>query len=261
MEGSPQLTDAYSNSVTDGQLGLGTDDAISRFDDLRIPSIIDDTEGSLGELPSLEKFDDGTADHLQPKSGSWLLVDGRYQVSPAISGDGISQLLVEEIPDDVKIGVTVNADDLFADRFSNGFVIFDYHGPNEFKYAGGCFFRDQWTIGQRTSEGWVDDVVVSASLDAFADYNIRLVIEDGSEVSLYNADSLLVSHNFGDSPGPIRMPTIAPPSDWSACFARISTSTQTACGRKSWRPGPPVEPFRSACSERAGQTASLQSRR
>jgi hypothetical protein len=199
-DGGPQLTRSYSSSVTDGQLGLGTRDAISRFDDLSVRSLLSDTDASIGDLPLSESFDDMVADHLDPKLGSWLLIDGAYQVSPEMSGDGISTLLLgKDLSDNAEIAVTFNADPRASSRFSNGVIIFDYHSPTDFKYAGGFVGRDEWAIGHRTTAGWVDDVLIRAPLDPFTDYDIRVVVEKGSEVSLYHADTLVASHTFSES--------------------------------------------------------------
>jgi hypothetical protein len=197
--GAPQLTCSYASSVTDGQLGLGTRNSVSRFDDLAVRRLISDDDASMGVLPLSESFDDKAAEHFDPRFGTWLLTDDSYQVCPEISGDGISTLFLgEELPDDLEIAVTLNADECIPQRFSNGFVVFDYQSATDFKYAGAFLHRDEWAIGHRTAEGWVDDVLVSAPLDAFTDYDVRVEIEDGSEVSLFHGDALVASHTFTD---------------------------------------------------------------
>ena len=198
-DGMSQLTRSYGESITDGQLGLGTRNANSRFDDLSVRALPADTDSSAGAVPLNEDFDDGKADHLSPTAGTWLLVDGTYQVSPEINGDGISLAnLTEDLSDSAEIGVTINVDETLVDRFGNGFIIFDYQNENDFKYAGGYIARDEWAIGHRTSEGWIDDVVVSTSLDAFTDHEMRLVFKNATEVSFFHGETEVASHMFAD---------------------------------------------------------------
>jgi hypothetical protein len=197
---SPQLTCSYSSSLTDGELGVGTRDSVCRFDDLGIRRLLPDDYSSVGVLSLSEDFDDRAADHFEPTSGNWLLIDGSYHVSPEISGDGISTLLLgEQLPEDMEIAVTFSADDVIPGRFSNGFIVFDYQSPTDFKYAGAFLHRDEWAIGHRTAAGWVDDILVSAPLGGLTDYDIRVTIENGSNVSLFHADALVASHTFDDS--------------------------------------------------------------
>jgi hypothetical protein len=198
--GAPVVTHTFADSVTDGQIGVGTKSAIARFDDLRLRVLPSGTAGSPGELPLFEDFDDAAADHFSPAVGNWHLVDGHYQVTPAIGQTGASVLLLSgEVPEDVEVGVTFEADPIVPDRFTNGVIIFDYHSETDFKYAGGFLNRDVWVIGHRTTGGWIDDVFVSATLEPLTEYNMRIVIEDGSTVTLFSDDTILASHSYGDS--------------------------------------------------------------
>ena len=197
--GTPQLTHSYSSSVTDGQLGLGTKNAVSRFDDLQVRSLRADTSSIAGEIPLTEDFNDSLADSFNPELGTWLLVDGKYQVSPEISADGISLLdLDAEFSDHIDIQVTFSPDSSVPQRFSNGVIIFDFQSSTDFKYAGGFVGRNEWVIGQRTSEGWIDNVIVSTSFDGMPDHQMRIVVENDSYVSLFHGDEHVASHTFDD---------------------------------------------------------------
>jgi len=144
-----------------------------------------------------EDYSDPEVDSHDAEAGVWEVVDGQYQATPA--GDAVSTLSFERrLPPNFEMEVTFNAEDASQQYFSNAFIVYDYIGPTDFKYAGGFLFLDQWVVGQRTSEGWIDEVVVDGELDAFTDYNVRMLITDGSDISLYNDETLLISHTFAD---------------------------------------------------------------
>ena len=199
-DGMPVLTHTYADSLTDGDLGLGTKNAVARYDDLRVRALVEDVAGTPGELQLTDDFDDSAAEHFSPEVGTWLLVNGQYEVSPDIGGDGASVLVLSEaVPDDVEVSVTFEANEIIPHRFSNGVIIFDYHSSTDFKYAGGFVNNDQWVIGQRTDQGWVDTLVMPGTLDAFTTYDVQLLIQNGSDVTLTAGGQPVLSHSFAES--------------------------------------------------------------
>ncbi|MCA9262544.1 MAG: hypothetical protein KDA60_01800 [Planctomycetales bacterium] len=202
VDGRAQITHEFSGSLTDGHVGLGTRDAFSRFDNLRVRELLADTDATtavLNEVPLIEDFDDAVADHLRPESGTWLLVDGQYEVAPQLGAQGVSTFVVEDLPDDVEIGVSLHADEAIPGRLSNGFIVFDYQNEHDFKYVGADMDQDQWVIGQRTADGWNDEVVLDADLSGDTDYDLRLVIEDGNHVTLKLGDESVLSQTYDES--------------------------------------------------------------
>src|SRR5207248_8382253 len=62
---------------------------------------------------------------------------------------------------------------------SNGFIIFDYQGPTNFKFAGGYLGGKFWAIGHRDAGGWENDAVVAdSSITRGADYSLSLRSEE-----------------------------------------------------------------------------------
>ena len=163
-------------------------------------------DGSLGELSlpadlgetllADESFTNELACQLEPQSGVWQLVNGRYEVTP--EGDALSTLLLDSpLPSHLEVAVTVNANDASLEYASNAMVIFDYHGPTDFKFAGTYVGSDEWLIGHRTSRGWTKDVsTVAASIEALTDYRLQVTVENDSHVSLYADGQLVASHSF-----------------------------------------------------------------
>jgi hypothetical protein len=190
---------SFADSLTDGDLGLGTRNAVSHFDDLTIRPLIVAGDTSPGELPVSDDFDDLLAEHFAPELGQWSITLGQYVVTPDPDADGVSLLsLSDGLPDDLRLSVTFNSDDIPGERFSNGFVIFDYQSPTDFKFAGGFATRDEWAIGHRTVDGWVTDVVITAAIDPFTDYTLNVEIHEGSRVTL-SVGELTVEHVYSES--------------------------------------------------------------
>jgi hypothetical protein len=93
----------------------------------------------------------------------------------------------------------MNADPAAPGRLTNAFVIFDYHGPNDFNFAGGYVGSDQWLIGHRTNREWVLDAAVNAPIEVYTDYALRVRVTNDTQVTLSVDDIVVVTHTYGDS--------------------------------------------------------------
>ena len=51
----------------------------------------------------------------------------------------------------------MNATSAVGTFYSNGFIIFDYKSPTDFKYAGAFVGNQQWVIGHRDGSGWYNE--------------------------------------------------------------------------------------------------------
>jgi hypothetical protein len=196
VDGAPRVSHRYSGSLTDGAVGLGTNNAVSRFDDF---SLQETAPPPSATLPHAEDFEDGVADFFEPRAGAWAVAGGRYSVTPAANSDGVSTLRVASLPADLEIAVTVNADAAASGRFSNAFIIFDYQGPANFKFAGTYVGGGQWLIGRRTASGWITDSAVSASVAPGTDYRLRLTIDGSGLATLYADGVPRVSRQYAES--------------------------------------------------------------
>jgi subtilisin family serine protease len=197
--GENRITHSFADSIVDGEIGLATRDALSYFDNIVVQEYVPPPPPPATTLPTSEDFDDGVADHFLPQFGIWTVAEGRYRVVPTLDEDGISTLhLAEGLPSSVEIRATINVDDVTKERYSNGFVIYDYQGPTDFKFAGAYAGDDQWLIGHRDDVGWNSDAVVSQAIAAGTDYSLTVLIE-GDSVTLSVDGVLIVSHAFADS--------------------------------------------------------------
>ncbi|MBN1343362.1 MAG: carbohydrate binding domain-containing protein, partial [Phycisphaerae bacterium] len=100
-------------------------------------------------FPHADDFSDGKADGFEDVRGDWQVADGAFDVTglDQIGQDGVAVLHFDEpLPEGFQIDVTLIAENA-PGQYQNGFVIFDYHGPNDFKFAGARVGADYWTIG------------------------------------------------------------------------------------------------------------------
>ncbi len=184
----------FGGTLTDGEIGVGTQTAVSRFDDLVIrqfvppPVLID------------ENFNDGVADGFTVIRGTGLVSNGRFEVTPAAGGgDGISLLPSSGLPSALDFTVTFNADPASGGRLANAFIIFDYQSPTDFKFAGAYVGSGQWIIGRRTATGWFTDAVFNSSISTQTDYTIKLELEAGGMARLFVSGVSRVNFNYQSS--------------------------------------------------------------
>jgi hypothetical protein len=82
---------------------------------------------------------------------------------------------------------------------SNALLVFDYQSTLDFKFAGAYVGGDNWVIGHRNTNGWVADALVSDTIDALVDYQLKLVLEASGSVSLHADGVQKASYRFADS--------------------------------------------------------------
>jgi Ca2+-binding RTX toxin-like protein len=118
-------------------------------------------------------------------SGTWRVVSGRYESVAGIGRDAVSLFYVDAaLPPYYEVVGTVNADKAKAGYKSNAYLVFDYQGSSDFKFAGLDIGLGKVQIGRRTATGW--QVLAQANLTLYAnrDYELVLVV-NGQVVTLY----------------------------------------------------------------------------
>jgi hypothetical protein len=197
VDGVPRITHVYASPANDGEIGLGMRNSTTHFDNLSVEQYVPPPPPV--PLPVEEDFDDGVADFFQVQQGSWQVEDGRYAVTPVLDHDGVSTLRIEEpLPADLEIRATINADPLTSGRFSNAFVILDYQGPTDFKFAGAYMGDDEWLVGRRTTSGWITEAYISEPIDALTDYHLQVIVQGGDQVTLVVDGVERLTHQFAD---------------------------------------------------------------
>jgi hypothetical protein len=166
-DGSETVSDNFVYEISDGN--GGTDTAVVTI--------------SVGKQMN-DNFNDNIDNGWNHSSGTWLIENG------LCSGFGGSGEIAISI---VASSITTSAMFIEADYFSqqdgikrNGLIIFDYQGPDDFKYAGAREDDDYWTVGYYNGN-WNDVVTYYETIDTLERYRMRVEIT-GATVTLYVED-------------------------------------------------------------------------
>ncbi len=151
-----------------------------------------------GNLPILEDFEDDEAEYFQVRIGGWSVTNGRYRAVP--NGNALATIrIADPLPSDLSLQATINGNAVQGSLYSNAFVIFDYQNENEFKFAGTKFGSSEWVIGHRNGTSWTVDASIVDPLQAATDYNLEVVIQNDSQVTLLADGVAKTSYTFSAS--------------------------------------------------------------
>ena len=154
---------------------------------------------STSTLVHGEDFEDGVADAFDPVSGTWQVTPaGRYAVTVGVGLDGVSTVdLSEPLPLRYAVEATVVGLDAGSDSFSNAVVIFDYRGPDDYKFAGAFFGANKWRIGHVDASGMHTDILIADNLELGTEYAIQVVAR-GSKATLLQDGAIKTQFDFGE---------------------------------------------------------------
>jgi tetratricopeptide (TPR) repeat protein len=125
--------------------------------------------------------------------------DGVYEASGE-GGDGAKGLSVVAPPGPLPVAYTIELEfeSLYVDgQDQNGFLIFDYRGPDQFKFAGARVADGYWTIG-RYDGSWVDEARLEHGITTEKVYRLHVRIDGGTVTFLPEgpAGEKRLSHDF-----------------------------------------------------------------
>ena len=155
-----------------------------------------------GDLPSddfhvyslnFNHQDDGA---FQTVSGTSERVAGQLHLGPTKELLAISVLDEAALPERTatRMYATVRADQL-PGLYQNGFIIFDYQSPEDFKYAGAFAGADRWAIGEVVDGKLVDLATLDEVIGQGPAYELQTWIQ-GDTVTLLVEGQQKVQHTF-----------------------------------------------------------------
>jgi Ca2+-binding RTX toxin-like protein len=118
-------------------------------------------------------------------SGSWTISGGTMQVTAAsLGGDAVSVFNVDEhLPTYYELEAQIMTRKPTGGWKANAYVIFDYQGPTDFKFAGIDISINKFVMGHRDAGGWVIDVQSPLQVKPDTWYRV-LVAVNGTAVTV-----------------------------------------------------------------------------
>jgi Ca2+-binding RTX toxin-like protein len=175
----------FNEALNDGGLiGLGSDNATVRFDDLQVQTLPPEWT-----FVNEYGFDAPGNNPFTPKAGDWGVSDGQYHGSsdgqlPAVSTDSVDVAAFTRL----ELLGTFNSD-------NQGGFVFDYYSSNEFKYAALDTQNNEVIIGHYLNGQWRVDAAVSQDLESGTDYSLMVTLF-GSTASVTLDGKAVVTHSF-----------------------------------------------------------------
>jgi len=194
--------EAERNGEPDGELGL----IIQRDHGLWQDQTGGPTDPQPGNIPGGRRdvlrtadFNDGSTQGFFIDSGKWTVSSGRLQVAPLTLGaDAVSVFYPDVyLPSYFELKATINAGKPTAGTKSNAYLIFDYQGPEDFKFAGLDVALNKLVMGHRDASGWhVDEQApVQGGVKAEKDYTMLLAL-NGTVGTLVVDNKLVFTHVY-----------------------------------------------------------------
>ena len=144
-------------------------------------------------------FQDGSMEGFFVDSGKFTVQSGVLKVTAeSLGGDAVSVFHVgDALPSYFEVQASVSVIKPTAGWKANSYVIFDYWGEQDFKFAGIDVSNSKLVIGHRDASGWhVDEqAAVRGGLKADKSYNVLLAIK-GVNVTLVVDNKNIFSHTY-----------------------------------------------------------------
>ena len=176
----PRIIDAWAYGLNSGMVGFGSDNSRGVYDNITVQVLPPEiTFEATEEFP-----DSDAAIAFVPSAGDWQMGGGRYNGTSAADGTTAISLVDLgldhgfEVASILEIETTLNTENTAG-------LVFDYYGPQSFKFAAIDAVAGKAVIGHFTSKSvWVTDATFDIAIEAGVDYDLNLSLK-GSTVNLF----------------------------------------------------------------------------
>jgi hypothetical protein len=190
-------TDPTRNGEPAGELGLVVQHDAAWHQQTGAPS--DQPPGNIGGVQRVilkSASLTGQVTSFFPDSGTWSSSSSGYTGSAAAGSDAVSLLYLDQWqPNYLEFYGTVRLGG--ANNRKNGFLIFDYQSPTNFRYAGIDGTSNLLRIGQRTASGWIDDATLSYGLSGNNAKTFEVILNGTTAQLVMNGTTL--QYTFPDA--------------------------------------------------------------
>ncbi|HEY9356795.1 MAG TPA: Calx-beta domain-containing protein, partial [Arthrobacter sp.] len=194
--------DPVRNGEPDGELGLITQHDHGQWQ----TQTGGPTDPQAGNIPGGRRdtlrgadFNDGTLQGFATDSGAFTVQNGLLKVTAAsASGDAVAVWYSDAYKSVYyELAAKISMDKATGGWKANAFIVFDYFGPEDFKFAGVDQSINKMVIGHRTASGWWYDAqgVVPGSVSSGKYYSLDVVV-NGLVVTVTLDGKNAFSHQF-----------------------------------------------------------------
>ncbi len=150
-----------------------------------------------GTLPFEEDFNDGVADDFSVASGTFEVINSRYDAAPDSTRSNAFSLvdLTVPLPNKVRMETTVNLKNISGYQ-RTGLIVFDYVDASNYKYVGANASGGNWFMNELKNGSLRGLESKSESIQADTNYEFEMRME-GNVVSFYVDEQLKMTHDFG----------------------------------------------------------------
>jgi len=185
----------FGSALNTGYIGLGSDNSKAVFDDFQVQ-----------KLPPTITFEFTAAEPDKPGKpeeyfiGNWQISGAQYTGTPDAGTDKAIAIQWIELAPYSKLEM-----EAAIQTATEGGIVFDYYGLDDFKFAALKADTNQVVIGHRTAKGWFIDAEAGYSIDQSQSYTLGVnifgsnasVTVNGEAVLGYVFNSLLNDGEFG----------------------------------------------------------------
>ena len=170
---APRVIDGWVYGINAGMIGFGSDNSRGVLDNIAVqvlpPKIT--FEGT-------EAFPDtNTRISFTPASGTWNPNSDRYSGAPVVGSDTAISLVDLGLGHGFEVASILELETTLNTQKTGG-VVFDYYGPDNFKFAAIDAVSDKILIGHYTNKsGWVQDASFAMAIDSGVDYVAALSLK------------------------------------------------------------------------------------
>jgi hypothetical protein len=184
-----------------GMVGVGSDNSRGTFDNVTVQKLPPEIT-----FENTEDFTDNVADLFTgPMVGGWQIIGGRYTALLAPGMDRAISIIDLGLEQGLQAASILEFETTLNTQVIGG-IVFDYYGPDDFKFVAINADTNQVVIGHHASKrGWSFDAVVDKDIEAGKDYDLAISLKgttvsvslDGYVVLGHVFNSLLVDGSFG----------------------------------------------------------------
>ena len=174
------------NGEPAGELGLVLQQDADWHDQTGAP-----TDPQAGNTPGTQRdvlrsasFSGNGPTAMFADSGTWSVSGSAYQNSKStVTGDNVSLFDVNTwLPSYYEVSASLKVQN--GGTQANGFIIFDYQSPTNFKYAGLDVTNNQLVIGQRSDTGWTNLATLNVKGLGLNKMNSMMLAANGATATL-----------------------------------------------------------------------------